>query len=68
MSDIQFNVNYLTTIKSSDFGLVPRWGGLVVSVTAFHAVGHGFASRPGHIKNRHKLVQTISLLGTQALG
>ena len=28
--------------------------GLVVRVTAFHEVG-GFASRPGHTKNHHKI-------------
>ena len=29
----------------------PRWDGLV---SASHAVGHGFASRPGHTKDHHK--------------
>ena len=32
----------------------PRWDGLVVSMSASHAVGRGFASRLGHIKNDHK--------------
>ena len=38
--------------------------GLVVSVSASHAVGRGFASRPGHTKDHHKMVQTASPLGT----
>ena len=28
--------------------------GLVVSMSASHAVGRGFASRPGHTKDHHK--------------
>ena len=28
--------------------------GLVVSVSASHTVGRGFASRPGHTKDHHK--------------
>ena len=31
-----------------------RQDGLVVGVSASHAVGHGFVSRPGHTKNHHK--------------
>ena len=32
----------------------PRRVGLLVSVSAPHAVGHGFAPRPGHTKDHHK--------------
>ena len=32
----------------------PCRGGLVVSVSASHAVGRGFASRRGHTKDHHK--------------
>ena len=46
----------------------PRLDGLVVSMSASHAVGCGFASRMGHTKDHHKMVQTVSLIGTQALG
>ena len=31
-----------------------RGDGLVVSESAYHAVGCGFASRPGHTKDHHK--------------
>ena len=30
------------------------WHGLVLSVSASHKVGHGFASRQGHTKDSHK--------------
>ena len=33
-----------------------------------HAVGHGFASRSGHIKDHRRMVHTASLPGTQAFG
>ena len=33
---------------------VPRWVGLVVSVSTSHAVGRGFALRPGHTKDHYK--------------
>ena len=46
----------------------PRRDGLVVSMSASNAVGCGFASRLGHTKDHHKMVQTASLLGTQGLG
>ena len=39
--------------------------GLLVSVSASHSVGRGFAPRPGHTK---KMVQPASLIGTHALG
>ena len=32
----------------------PWWGDLLVSVSASHAVGCGFAYRPGHTKDHHK--------------
>ena len=32
----------------------PCWVGLVVSMSASHMVGCGFASRPGHTKDHHK--------------
>ena len=38
---------------------------LVVSMSASHAVGLGFAPRPGHTKDHHKKVQTSSLLYMQ---
>ena len=42
---------------------------LVVSVPASHAVGLGFESRSSsHAKDHHKMVQSASPLGTQALG
>ena len=34
--------------------LLPHRGGLVVSVSASHAVGRGFASQSGHTKCHHK--------------
>ena len=33
---------------------LPHWVGLVISVSASHAVGRGFAPRPGHTKDLHK--------------
>ena len=30
-------------------------------MSASHTVGRGFASRPGHTKDHHKMVQTASL-------
>ena len=47
----------------------PHRVGLVVSMSASHAVGHGFTPPPGdHTKDHHKdgKLQTASLLGTQA--
>ena len=41
--------------------------GLVVSVSATHTAGRGLASRPGHTKDHHKMVQTASLHGTQCI-
>ena len=43
----------------------PRWDGLVV---ACHMVGRGFAPLLGHNKDPHKMVQTVTLLGTHGLG
>ena len=37
-----------------DNASTPNQDGLMVSVIASHAVGHGFASRLGHIENHHK--------------
>ena len=34
--------------------IIPCRVGLVVSESASHMVGRGFASRPGHIKDHHK--------------
>ena len=47
----------------------PHWEGLVVSMSASHAVGSGF-TRPCRVvqKTIIKMVQTVSLLGTLALG
>ena len=42
--------------------------GLMLSVSASHAVGRGFVSRPGHAKDYHKMVQTASLYCMHALG
>ena len=42
--------------------------GLVVSVSASHAIGRGFVYRPGHTKDHCKMVQTASLHCTNALG
>ena len=41
--------------------------GSVGSVSASRAVGREFASRPGHTKDHHKMVQTASLHGTQCV-
>ena len=41
--------------------LLRRRVGSVVSVFAFHTVGRGFASRPCHTKDHHKMAQTASL-------
>ena len=60
-------LNNSTNTKNINNAL-PRRVGLVVSVTASHAVGRPFAPRSGHTKDHHKMVQTASLLGTQALG
>ena len=46
----------------------PRPNGLVVSVSASHAVGHRFAPPKGYTQDHHKMVHTVSLLGGQALG
>ena len=40
----------------------PRRVGLVVSVSASHTVGRGFASRPGHTKGHHKNVTNLHCL------
>ena len=40
---------------------------VVVSESAFNAVGRWFASRLGHTKDHYKMVQTASPLGTQTL-
>ena len=45
-----------------------RRDGLVVRVSASHAVGRGFTSPPGHTSDHHKKVQTVYLLSTQVLG
>ena len=42
--------------------------GIIVSLPASHAVGHGFVSRWVIPKTIIKMVQTASLLGMQALG
>ena len=34
--------------------VIPRRDGLVVSVAASHAIGHGFAFLPSHTKDHHK--------------
>ena len=47
---------------------LPRRVGLVVRVSASHAVGREFASRPVHTKHHYKMVQTAFLHGTHALG
>ena len=49
---------------------VPRRVGLVVSVSASHAIGREFMTRPGHTKDHHKngTSKAASLLCTQALG
>ena len=41
--------------------------GVVVSVSAWHVVGIVFVPWPGHTKDHHKIDQTASLLGAQAL-
>ena len=46
----------------------PASDGLVVSMSASHAVGLEFAPWSGYTKELHKMVQTASLLGTRALG
>ena len=33
---------------------LPHWVGLVISVSASHVVGRGFAPWPGHTKDLHK--------------
>ena len=48
-----FHSNFLSTIFK-----------VVYSVTSFHTVGRGFAYRPCHTKDYHKMVQTASLHGT----
>ena len=47
---------------------IDRQVGSVLSVFVSNAVGSWFAPRPGHTKDHHKMVQTASLLDTQALG
>ena len=32
----------------------PRWSGLLVSVSAYHAVDRGFMPRQGHTKDHHR--------------
>ena len=53
-----FPAQVLAILKCHDFpvfpGPVPHRDGLVVSVPASHSVGHGFPSRPGHIKDHHE--------------
>ena len=44
----------MSTISNKILFETPRLVGLVVSVSASHAVGHGFAPRPGHTKDHHK--------------
>ena len=44
-----------------------RRDGLVINVSASHAVGGGFAHRPGHTKTTIKIVQTASLLGNSTV-
>ena len=45
----------LTTLNDDRIIVEPsRRGGLVVRVSAFHTVGHWYASRPGHTKDHHK--------------
>ena len=39
-------------IKAQSF--LPRHDGLVICMSAFHKVGHGFASQSGHTKDHHK--------------
>ena len=34
---------------------IRRWDGLVVGVSASHAVGRGFVPWPGRIKDHHKI-------------
>ena len=42
--------------------LKPHWGGLVVSVSASHGVGRGFAPQLGHAKDHHnKSANTLAL-------
>ena len=41
----------------------PRRYGSVVSMSTSHAVGDEFASRSGHTKDHHKMLQIASLLG-----
>ena len=41
----------------------PREDGLVVSMSASHAVGPWFVPLPGHTKDHEKMVQTASLHG-----
>ena len=36
------------------FDILPCQDGLVISVSAFQAVGRGFAPRPDHTKDHHK--------------
>ena len=45
-------MKHLTTDNRHDPSLCRV--GLVVSVSAYHTVGHEFASRPGHTKDDHK--------------
>ena len=62
------NVSYsMTSYLSFNLHLLLR-DGLVVSVSANHATGRGYASCPCHTKTIIKMVQTASLLGMQALG
>ena len=43
---------------------IPRLDDIIHSMSASHAIGHGFAPPLGHTKDHHKMVQTASLHGT----
>ena len=43
----------------------PCLDGLVVSASAYHAVGRGIAPQLWHTQDIHKMVQTASLVGMQ---
>ena len=49
------------------FDYLPPWDGLVIRLSASH-IGYGFVSWPCPVHNVIKMVQTVSLLGTSALG
>ena len=56
-SDMRNSIRWIT---------LPCRVGLVISVSASHTVGRGFASWPGHTKDI-KMVQTASLHGRQCV-